>query len=130
MTQVLNRFVAQFVERERQARYLALLGSARRRDDGLWDLLHDGRHLDRRRFSRVPVDELSSVAARLRALGVRGMGYVLAWNDEHDGGSVELDQALSLFLGQARDVVIYFPEANAGYYENHEGEVHIFCARS
>jgi hypothetical protein len=47
MNPELNKFISTFVQREKQDRYRSLLGNAKRRNDGLWDLLHDGRHLNK-----------------------------------------------------------------------------------
>jgi hypothetical protein len=70
-----------------------------------------------------------SVAEQLRNLGVKEQGYVLAVQGELDGQLVELSPTLEQYLGKATDVLAFFPVANAGYYENHEGEVYVFSAK-
>ncbi|MCL2310271.1 MAG: hypothetical protein FWC42_08390 [Proteobacteria bacterium] len=132
MNEPLKKFIATFVQREKQDRYWLLLDNAKRRSDGLWNLLHDTRHLDMTKFTRMPdtVDLEVLVAKRLKELGVKEKesGYVLAvWGEgELDGQMVEL----STFLEKHGDddSAIFFPRVNAGYYSNHECERYVFSA--
>ncbi|MDR2012867.1 MAG: hypothetical protein LBQ20_07485 [Rhodanobacter sp.] len=127
MAEELNKFIAAFVRREQRERYLFLLGSTKRRSDGLWGLLHDGRHLDRTKLIQIPnaINQEALVIEQLRKLRVKELGYVLAVHGELDGQMVEL----STFLEQSGDdAAIFFPQANAGYYKNHEGECYVLSA--
>ncbi|MDR2212531.1 MAG: hypothetical protein LBE21_02745 [Pseudomonadales bacterium] len=127
MTEDLDKFISTFVKRERRDRYLSLLANAKRRSDGLWDLLHDTRHLDMKKFTPIlnAVDPKAVVVDHFKRLGVKEAGYVLAARSELDGQRV----ALSVFLEQGgEDAAIFFPSVNAGYYANHEGEHYLFSA--
>lgn len=128
MTDSLQAFIRHFVQRHKRERYLALLSNAKRRSEGLWDLLHDGRHFDKTKFVQVPGHQRDTVKSKLTKMGVKEPGYVLAIQGELDGQHVPLDLALQHYLGTASDVALYFSAPNAGYYENHTGEVFLFSA--
>ena len=128
MHDALQAFVQQYVQPERQERYLALLSSAKRREDGLWDLLHDGRHLLRSRFHSLADLSYSEVLALLSRQTGAEQGWLFAAGDERDGQLVSLPWALQQYLGHSRDVLLFFAKANVGYYENHEGERYRFGA--
>lgn len=130
MSDDLKQFVSEFVNSDKKDRYIALLSSKKRRSDGVWDLLHDGRHFDKSKFYRIPSDQVADTLVRLKSMGANGMGYVLACHDDLDGKTIELGKISSMYLGKAKDVAVYFSQANAGYYENHEGEIYVFSSRS
>jgi len=82
------------------------------------------------KFSRVPDHRLDYqqvfVAEQLKRLGVSGLGYVLAANDEElDGRMLDLATFFEQCFGRD-DVAIFFPTGNAGCYGNHEGEIFVF----
>lgn len=128
MSSVLQTFVQQYVQPERQERYLALLSSAKRREDGLWDLLHDGRHLQRWQFRAVDGLGQNEVADLLQSKASEEDGWLFAAGDERDGRQVPLQWALMQYFGRSRDVLLFFANASMGYYENHEGERYVFGA--
>lgn len=130
MNEELELFIRGFVQRDKQERYRTLLCNPKqpeRRRDGLWDLLHDGRHLERKNWMRIPHYQVASVATHLAALGAQGLGYVMAVQGELDDQRVALPVVLAQYLGRSQDVLAFFAQAKAGYYENHEGEVYVFA---
>lgn len=128
MSDAISKFITSFVESTKQDRYFTLMKNTKRRNDMLWDLLHDGRHLDLSKFQRVPHKNISSVHALLNQCGAKGKAIILAPHDELDGFEAELSFCLERFLGKSEDVAVYFPLQNIGYYENHEGQVYVFSA--
>lgn len=129
MKEVLTKFLNVFVTKDKQERYQSLLSSKKRRNDGVWDLLHDGRHLAKDRFHRLSLSaggnasELG-ILKLLTDLKVRNV-YILSC-DDYDGNSMPIEAALAIYAGKQIDVILYDDTAKAGYYENHEGETYIF----
>jgi hypothetical protein len=130
MNAALRKFIETFVREDKRERYFSLANNAKRRDDLLHGLLHDGRHLDRSKLIRIPAHRSDSVSNELKKLGVAGPGYAMAASGDLDDQKAEMDAFLDHYRGKAQDVVLYFPQFDAGYYENHEGEVYVFCKKS
>lgn len=121
-------FVRDFVARERQDRYLALARKPGRREDFVWALAHDGRHLERRLMRRLSDAEAtpSIVGALLKSLGAGRRCFVVAARyEEFDNCEAETTAVLDCVVGKSRDSIVYFPGAGLAYYENHEGERHL-----
>jgi hypothetical protein len=126
-------FIRCFVEKDRQERYLALASKPKRRHDFIWDLAHDGRHLERGYMHRLRKEEatLVSVAALLRSLGAGDTCHVIAAAHlETDDREMSTAAALAAVVGKSGDSLLFFPSASLGYYENHEGEQFILRAKA
>lgn len=128
MSEVLNSFIDKFVVKDRRERYRSLLSSQKRRKDGVWDLLHDGRHLDKRKFHNIEISDMDNVSAALERLGVASPVYVLSSDEDYDGKRVSIREILEIYLGRQVDVLAYDDTSGAGYYENHEGEIYVFSS--
>lgn len=126
-------FIRSFVEKNRQERYLTLASKPKRRRDFVWDLAHDGRHLDRSFMKRLVEEEksLTAVAARLKSLGATDTCHVVAaTNLETDGQEMNTADALAAVVGKFQDCLLFFPSAALAYYENHEGEQFVLQANA
>ena len=128
MSEAFSKFVKSFVEPTKRGRFLALMENPKRRDDMLWGLLHDSRNLDLSKFLVIPLQQQSAVKDSLMKHGVKGNAYIMSPYDEFDGREADLTFCLTRYLGKSTDVAIYFPVQNAGYYENHEGQVYVFSS--
>ena len=126
MSEVLNSFIDNFVLKDKRERYKSLLSSKKRRKDGIWDLLHDGRHLDKQRFQLYLIKEADDVLKKLQKLSVQNSVYVLVNNEDGDGRDMSIHAVLEDYFGKQVDVLAYDHVVKAGYYENHEGEIYVF----
>lgn len=121
----LTAFIQLFVQKERQARYLELAEKPKRRSDFVWQLAHDGRHLERQKMRRLASAQCS-LAAVNAALAAAGAGksclVAAATQGEMDGQHLPTASALAAVVGKGQDVLLFFAEAQLPYYENHEGE--------
>ena len=122
-----EQFIEMFVLKERQDRYLALASKPSRREDFVWSLAHDGRHLDRRFMRQLPTTQSASDAIALlqsHKVGTRCF-VVAALYEEFDNSEFDTNKVLSSVIGTSNDCIVFFPTACMAYYENHEGERYI-----
>jgi len=126
MSEDLDSFIDKFVLKDKRERYRSLLFNKKRRQDGVWDLLHDGRHLDKSKFRSIHNSSMSNMLRIFERMGIVEPVYVLCCDEEYDGNSVPIHDILEMFLGSQSDVLAYDRVSEAGYYENHEGEIYVF----
>ena len=116
----LKEIVELFVVREKQSRFIEFIGSAKRYDDFLWELLNDPRNIKPECVSELPTTPIdpTKLTEKLRRLGAGTNAYLVSLNLDVDGKEGSLKEILSLVKG-AGDLV-YCVGSNLAYYEGHE----------
>ena len=120
MSALVERAIALFALKDKRERLLFLAGKPARWDDFCDAFLHDTRSLDPRSMTRISsTTDHARLIAQLGATPAAKTYCISSWLDDRE---LSLVEALRAIVGRQRDVLVFCPESERAYYENHEGE--------
>jgi hypothetical protein len=128
---VLREIIDLFVQPAHVERLLFFLEKPKRRSQLYEELLHDASKLrrDRRQALVPPLSDPDQLLALLRKKGAGQVCFVFGSRHELDGQQVDSRTALGSVAGQMSEVILYFPQAQAAFVEEHDGQQFICSAK-
>ena len=127
----LREVIDLFVQQGYQERFLYLLEKPKRRAQLYEDLLHDAARMrrDRRLELTPPQSDPGHLIMLLRNKGAGQTCFVFSRRHDLDGQQVDLRAAVESVAGQMSEVILYCPEAQVAFVEEHDGRQFILSQK-
>jgi hypothetical protein len=128
---VLREIIDLFVQPAHVERLLFFLEKPKRRSQLYEELLHDASKLrrDRQQALVPPLSDPDQLLALLRKKGAGQACFVFGSHHEPDGQQADFRTALASVAGQMSEVILYCPQAQVAFVEEHDGQQFILSTK-
>ena len=124
--EILEKFIKSFVKKKNQKRLLYLLSKPKRKEDLLWELLHDSRYFDDSCLKDLSQLNYNEIIEQIKSKVKNQKLHVYCTLMFHDKNyKLYIDEAFDKRKDFSEDLIFITEDCRLAYFENHEGEQYL-----